>query len=181
MSERNPDYATLGGGCFWCLEALFQSLRGVASVVSGNAGADWPDPTYDQVCSGATGHAEVVRIGFDPAVITYGDLLRLFFVCHDPTSLNRQGHDVGTQYRSIILTEGQAQAETAQAVRAEIDGLKLWPAPIVTQIEPLRIFYPAEYYHQNYFRRNPGAGYCQAVVAPKLAAFRKKFVSLMAE
>ena len=167
--------ATLGGGCFWCLEAVFKDLRGVASVMSGYAGGQVANPSYKQVCSGRTGHAEVVQIGFDPDEISYADLLRVFFTIHDPTTKDRQGHDVGTQYRSIILTHSDAQADTARAVIAEIAAAKLWPAPLVTELVKLDTFYPAEPEHHDYFARNPWTGYCQAVVAPKVVKFRKTF------
>ena len=167
--------ATLGGGCFWCLEAVFKDLRGVASVMSGYAGGQVANPSYKQVCTGRTGHAEVVQIDFDPDEISYADLLRVFFTIHDPTTKDRQGHDVGTQYRSIILTHSPEQAETAQAVLAEIAAAKLWPAPLVTELVPLETFYPAEPEHHDYFARNPWTGYCQAVVAPKVVKFRKTF------
>jgi len=177
-SETNQSaVATLGGGCFWCLEAVFKDLRGVTSVVSGYAGGAVKNPSYEQVCGGRTGHAEVVQITFDPSVIDYADLLRVFFSIHDPTTPNRQGHDVGTQYRSIILTHSPEQARIATEIVGEINAAKIWPAPIVTQIEELQVFYPAEAYHQDYFERNPNAGYCQAVVAPKVAKFRKQFTS----
>jgi peptide-methionine (S)-S-oxide reductase len=171
MTEK----ATLGGGCFWCLEAVYKDLRGVSAVMSGYAGGHVANPGYKQVCAGTTGHAEVVQIDFDPAEISYVDLLRVFFAIHDPTTPDRQGHDVGPQYRSIVLTHSDAQRATAEAVIAEIAAQKLWPAPIVTQIEPLTVFYPAEPEHHDYFARNPFTGYCQAVVGPKVAKFRKTF------
>ena len=169
--------ATLGGGCVWCLEAVYLDLRGVKSVASGYAGGQVENPAYEQVCGGRTGHAEVVQIRFDPAEISYADLLRIFFTIHDPTTPNRQGHDVGTQYRSVIFTESEEQARIAAEVAAEIEGSAIWSAPLVTEIEPLTKFYPAEAYHQNYFARNPEAGYCRAVVAPKVAKFRKSFAA----
>jgi peptide-methionine (S)-S-oxide reductase len=172
MSE---ELATLGGGCFWCLEAVFKELRGVAAVHSGYAGGHLADPSYKQVCTGRTGHAEVVQLRFDPAELSYADLLRVFFTIHDPTTKDRQGHDVGSQYRSIILTHSDAQRATAEAVRAEIAAAGLWPAPLVTEIVPLEAFYPAEPEHDDYFARNPWTGYCQAVVAPKVVKFRKSF------
>jgi len=172
MSE---ELATLGGGCFWCLEAVFKDLRGVQSVTSGYAGGHVPNPSYKQVCTGTTGHAEVVQISFDPNEITYGDLLRVFFAVHDPTTRDRQGNDIGPQYRSIILTNSDAQQQTAEAVMREIAETRLWPAPLTTEIEPLEAFYPAEPEHHDYFARNPWSGYCQVVVAPKVAKFRKQF------
>ena len=168
--------ATLGGGCFWCLEAVFKDLRGVASVTSGYAGGHVPTPTYKQVCGGHTGHAEVVQIVFDPAEISYADLLRMFFTIHDPTTKDRQGNDVGAQYRSIILTHSDEQRRTAEATVRELTEAKIWGAPIVTEIVPLQAFYPAEPEHHDYYARNPYAGYCRAVVAPKVAKFRKAFL-----
>ncbi|MEO8713873.1 MAG: peptide-methionine (S)-S-oxide reductase MsrA [Acetobacteraceae bacterium] len=170
MSE---ELATLGGGCFWCLEAVFKDLRGVGRIQSGYAGGHVANPSYQQVCGGATGHAEVTQIAFDPDQLSYADLLRVFFAIHDPTTKNRQGNDVGTQYRSIILTHSDAQRETAKSVMAEM--APLWPAPITTQVQPLETFYPAEAEHDEYFARNPWSGYCQVVVAPKVAKFRKQF------
>jgi peptide-methionine (S)-S-oxide reductase len=172
MSE---EIATLGGGCFWCLEAVYKELRGVTSVTSGYAGGHVVNPNYKQVCSGTTGHAEVVQVRFDPAQVDYADVLRVFFTTHDPTTKDRQGNDVGPQYRSIILTHSDAQEATATAVMQEISAAKLWPAPLVTQIAPLGVFYPAEAEHHDYFARNPFSGYCQVVVAPKVAKFRKVF------
>jgi peptide-methionine (S)-S-oxide reductase len=166
--------ATLGGGCFWCLEAVYLGLRGVARVVSGYAGGHLANPSYEQVCGKRTGHAEVVQVTFDPAEISYEDLLRVFFTIHDPTTRDRQGHDVGPQYRSIILTHDDHQ-RAAAAVIAEIAAAGIWPGPIVTEVKPLEMFWPAEAYHQNYFARNPFQGYCQAVVAPKVTKFRKSF------
>ena len=174
--DRKLEAATLAGGCFWCVEAVFDELRGVESVVSGYTGGDGPNPTYQQVCSGATGHAEAVRINFDPRVVSFHELLEIFFTVHDPTTLNRQGGDVGTQYRSAIFYHTAEQRETAERVIAELNEQKLWDAPIVTQIAPLAEFYEAEDYHQEYFRNNPGQGYCQAVVAPKVSKFRRKFL-----
>lgn len=168
------ELATFGGGCFWCLEAVFERLRGVERVVSGYAGGTVDHPTYEQVCGGRTGHAEVVQVAFDPAVITYRDLLEIFFSMHDPTTLNRQGADTGPQYRSIILTHSPAQADEAAAVIRRLGGEGLWPDPIVTEVVPLTVFYPAEAGHQGYYRRNEGQRYCQVVIAPKVAALRKK-------
>jgi len=168
--------ATLAGGCFWCLEAVYLDLRGVETVVSGYAGGHVPNPTYREVCSGLTGHAEVVQIAFDPAVVSYRDLLRVFFTIHDPTTLNRQGADVGTQYRSAIFYHDAEQKAAAEEVMAEVAAERLWPNPLVTQLEPLTKFYPAEAYHQDYFARNPGQPYCQVVIAPKVSKFRKQFI-----
>jgi peptide-methionine (S)-S-oxide reductase len=174
MSE---EVATLGGGCFWCLEAVFKELRGVTWVMSGYAAGHVANPTYRDVCGGGTGHAEVVQVKFDPDQLSYDDLLRVFFAIHDPTTLNRQGNDVGTQYRSIILTHSDAQKATAEAVKKEITDAKIWSGKIVTTIEPLTVFYEAEEEHHDYFARNPWAGYCQVVVEPKVVKFRKQFTS----
>ena len=167
--------ATLAGGCFWCLEAVFLELKGVERVESGYAGGHLPNPTYEQVCTGATGHAEVVQVTFDPAVMSYGDLLRIFFTMHDPTTLNRQGADVGTQYRSAIFYHSPAQQAAAQAAIAEIAASGAWQGRIVTEVVPLDVFYPAEEYHRDYYRQNPRQGYCQFVIAPKVAKLRKEF------
>jgi peptide-methionine (S)-S-oxide reductase len=171
----SPAVATLGGGCFWCLDAVYRELRGVLGVVSGYMGGARPAPTYEQVCSGATGHAEVVQVTFDPGVITFRDLLDVFFVIHDPTTRNRQGHDVGTQYRSVIFTHDAAQAEAAQAAIAALGATGAWRDPIVTEVTPAQAFWPAEAYHQEYFARNPRQPYCLGVVAPKVAKARTVF------
>jgi peptide-methionine (S)-S-oxide reductase len=173
---RKLETATLAGGCFWCVEAVFDELRGVESVVSGYIGGDVPNPSYESVCSGATGHAEAVQVTFDPGVVTFREILEIFFTVHDPTTLNRQGADVGTQYRSAIFYHTPEQHETAELVMAELNGEKIWDAPIVTEVAPLSEFYAAEAYHQKYFRNNPGQGYCRAVVAPKVSKFRQKFL-----
>jgi peptide-methionine (S)-S-oxide reductase len=167
--------ATLGGGCFWCLDAAFRQLRGVERVVSGYAGGKRPDPTYEQVCTGATGHAEVVQISFDPSIITYRDLLGVLFTIHDPTSLNRQGNDIGTQYRSVVFFHSPEQEREARDVIAELQREQVWSDPIVTELVPFSVFYPAEDYHQDYFNKNPNQPYCSAVVAPKVSKFRKMF------
>ncbi len=167
--------ATLGGGCFWCLEAVYLGLRGVSAVKSGYAGGHVEHPTYEQVCGKKTGHAEVVQVTFDPAELSYADLLRVFFTIHDPTTPNRQGADVGPQYRSIILTHSDAQAAIAAEVIGEIAASGIWGGKIVTEVEPLAVFWPAEAEHDDYFRRNPWSGYCRAVVAPKVQKFRKSF------
>ena len=167
--------ATLGGGCFWCLEAVFDELRGVDGVVSGYAGGFTANPSYEEVCTGETGHAEVVQVRFDPALVSYRDLLTLFFTIHDPTSLNRQGADVGTQYRSVIFYHDAEQKAEAEAVMAELNAARLWERPLVTELAPLETFYPAEAYHQKYFLRNPYQGYCRMVIAPKVAKFRKQY------
>ncbi len=167
------EIATLGGGCFWCTEAAISELAGVSNVQSGYAGGETVNPTYAQVCTGRTGHAEVVQVTFDPAVISYEDLLRVFFTIHDPTTLNRQGADTGTQYRSAIYTSSPEQEEAAQKIIAEFT--PVWGKRIVTEVAPLSTFYRAEPEHDQYFARNPYAGYCQAVVAPKVAKVRKHF------
>jgi peptide-methionine (S)-S-oxide reductase len=165
--------AILGGGCFWCTEAVYQEVKGVASVESGYTGGQTGQPTYEQVCAGATGHAEVVRLTFDPAVIGYRDLLEIFFTIHDPTTLNRQGNDVGTQYRSVIYHQSPQQEAMARQVIAEM--AHVWDAPIVTELSPAHTFYKAEDYHQDYFRQHPLQGYCAFVVAPKVEKFRKTY------
>ena len=173
--EIATEVATLGGGCFWCLEAAFGQLAGVESVISGYAGGQTSNPDYRSVCSGSTGHAEVVRVRFDPAVIDYIILLQAFFAIHDPTTPDRQGNDVGSQYRSVIFTHSAAQENTAKALIAELAAAKVWPAPIVTAVSPAPTFWPAEDYHQNYLAHNPEQSYCQFVVAPKAAKLRKVF------
>ena len=167
--------ATLGAGCFWCVEAVYQELEGVETVVSGYAGGRVPNPSYEQVCAGTTGHAEVAQITYDPAVISFPELLEVFWKTHDPTTLNRQGNDVGTQYRSIILAEDDEQLKLAREYKARLDASGAFNRPIVTEIVPLTTFYPAEKYHQNYYRTNPNQGYCQYVIVPKLEKFRKVF------
>src|SRR5947208_1624911 len=171
------EVATLGGGCFWCLEAVFEQLRGVDKVESGYAGGHVANPTYHQVCNGDTGHAEVVQVTFDPAVVSFHDVLDVFFATHDPTTLNRQGPDVGTQYRSAIYYHSPEQKRTAEERIAELNAAKIWDRPIVTEVVPLQKFYRAEGYHQEYFRDNPGQPYCMAVVSPKVAKFRKQFAA----
>jgi peptide-methionine (S)-S-oxide reductase len=173
MSIDDREIATFGGGCFWCLDAVFRQLRGVVKVESGYAGGTRPNPTYRDVCSGVTGHAEVVQVTFDPSEISYRDLLGVFFSIHDPTTLNRQGADIGTQYRSLVLYHSDEQRTAAEQVMNELTEQKLWDDPIVTQLEPLTTFYPAEDYHQDYFANNPRQPYCQAVIAPKVSKFRK--------
>ncbi len=168
---------TLGGGCFWCLEAVYDQLSGVTDVVSGYSGGRRPNPTYEQVCTGFTGHAEVVQVTFDPAQISFRDILEVFFTIHDPTTADRQGADVGTQYRSVIFYHSPEQKAAAEALISELEAGSVWRDPIVTEITPFEVFYPAEAYHQEYFARNPGKGYCQMVIAPKLAKFRKKFAA----
>jgi peptide-methionine (S)-S-oxide reductase len=171
------EIATLGGGCFWCLEAVYDQFKGVLSVESGYCGGHLPNPTYRAVCAGTTGHAEVVRITFDPNVISYRELLEVFFTIHDPTTLNRQGADVGTQYRSAIYYHSAEQRQTAEAVIAEMTAAKLWPNPIVTEITPADTFYIAEDYHQEYYARNSYQPYCMLVVEPKVAKVRKRYLA----
>ena len=171
------ELATLGGGCFWCLEAAYQEVRGVSSAVSGYAGGHVVNPTYRQVCDGNTGHAEVVQVNFDPNTTSYREILEIFFGIHDPTTLNRQGADVGRQYRSVIYYHSPEQKKTAEDLIVALNEAKIWRAPIVTEIAPLNVFYPAEDYHQNYVRDNPQQPYCQAVVGPKVAKLRKAFAS----
>jgi len=175
-SSQNFEVATLAGGCFWCLEAVFDELNGVEKAESGYAGGHLPNPTYHQVCSGNTGHAEVVEVTFDSAVISFKDLLQVFFTIHDPTTLNRQGADVGTQYRSAIFYHTAEQKAVAERVIAEMEAAQIWDNPIVTEIAPFTEFYPAEEYHRDYYLRNPDQPYCFAVVAPKVAKARKLFV-----
>jgi peptide-methionine (S)-S-oxide reductase len=168
--------AILGGGCFWCLEAVFDQLSGVSDVVSGYAGGHIANPTYEQVCDKNTGHAEVVQVKFDSDVVSYRDLLSVFFTIHDPTTPNRQGNDVGPQYRSAIFYQDEAQKRVAEEVITDLNGQKLWPAPIVTEVAPLNAFYPAEDYHQEYYAHNSYQPYCMLVVAPKVTKFRKVFL-----
>ena len=174
MAERSEE-ATLGGGCFWCLEAVFQELTGMASVVSGYAGGVTSNPTYEQVCSGRTGHAEVVQVRFDPDVLDYKDLLRVFFTIHDPTTKDRQGPDSGTHYRAVILYHSEAQQVVAEEVMREVVAEGHYSDPLVTEIESLSEFWSAESYHADYYRRNPAQPYCRVVIDPKMAKFRKRF------
>lgn len=174
--ETKVQQATLAGGCFWCLEAVFDDLKGVLSVESGYSGGATENPSYKAVCTGMTGHAEVVRVAFDPEQISFDNLLRVFFSIHDPTTLNRQGADVGTQYRSAIFYHDDAQKQAAERIVAELNAADLWPNPIVTEVSALVNYYPAEDYHQEYFANNPSQPYCAAVVAPKVAKFRKQFL-----
>jgi peptide-methionine (S)-S-oxide reductase len=177
MNSNAPKHqvATLGGGCFWCLEAVYDDLQGVIRVDSGYSGGALTNPSYQQVCTGTTGHAEVVQITFDPAVVSFRDLLHIFFTVHDPTTLNRQGADVGPQYRSVIFYHDEDQRSTAAQVIQEFEQERIWPNPIVTEIAPLETFYMAEDYHRDYYKRNPYQGYCQVVIAPKVAKFRKLY------
>ena len=169
------EIATLGAGCFWCVEAVFDDLKGVQAVESGYMGGQTVNPSYEDICGGDTGHAEVVRVSFDPAVVSYADILRVFFTVHDPTTLNRQGNDVGTQYRSVIFHTTEAQRDTARAIMAEIDREGIWGGQVLTEVSPASTFYVAEKYHQEYFARNPMQPYCMFVVAPKVQKFRKTF------
>ena len=169
------EIATLGGGCFWCLEAVFQELEGVVFVESGYAGGDTPDPTYREVCAGDTGHAEVAQVQFDPDIVSYREILEVFFATHDPTTLNQQGGDIGTQYRSVVFYDSREQRDVAEALITELDTEQVFSFPIVTEVSPLEKFYPAEEYHRDYYLRNPSQGYCQAVINPKMAKFRSAF------
>jgi len=174
-TNATTEIATLGGGCFWCLEAVFEQLRGVHKVESGYSGGQPADPSYEQVCSGRTGHAEVVQVTFDPQELTYPEILDVFFAIHDPTTLNRQGADVGTQYRSVIFFHTPAQKEAAEKKISELNSAHIWDAPIVTEVAPFKVFHRAEKYHQKYFEGNPRQPYCQVVISPKVAKFRKQF------
>ncbi len=178
---KNDQYevAYLAGGCFWCLEAVYDELKGVADVVSGYAGGRLANPSYEMVCTGDTGHAETVQVTFDPQVVSYRQILEVFFTIHDPTSLNRQGADVGTQYRSAIFYENDEQKIVAEQLVQEMSAEKMWDKPIVTTLEPFSVFYPAEEYHQEYFKHHPYQGYCMAVIAPKVAKFRKHYLELL--
>ncbi|HEX8706704.1 MAG TPA: peptide-methionine (S)-S-oxide reductase MsrA [Pyrinomonadaceae bacterium] len=174
--DQGKEMATLAGGCFWCLEAVFADLGGVERVESGYSGGATPDPSYQEVCTGTTGHAEVVQVSFDPAVISFRELLEVFFTIHDPTTLNRQGGDIGTQYRSAIFYHSPEQRQTAERLIAELEAERVWDAPIVTELAPLTAFYPAEDYHRRYYERNQGQPYCSAIIAPKVAKFRRKYL-----
>jgi peptide-methionine (S)-S-oxide reductase len=176
---KNVEVATLGGGCFWCLEAVFDDVKGVEDVVSGYMGGHVINPSYEAVCRGATGHAEVVQVAFDPSVVSYKEILMVFFGIHDPTTLNRQGNDSGTQYRSVIFTRSPEQDAVARASIAYLASERVWDEAIVTAVVPAETFYPAEEYHQEFFRRNPHQGYCMAVVSPKVSKFRKRFTKLL--
>jgi len=179
MAQAMTEIATLAGGCFWCLEAVYDQVKGVQSVESGYLGGQVAAPTYEQVCSGRTGHAEAVRITFDPAVVTFRDLLHVFFVIHDPTTMNRQGNDIGTQYRSAIFYHSPEQMQVAHEVIAGVTQERLYPNPIVTEVVPAGEWFEAEAYHQEYFARNPFEGYCAYVVGPKVAKFRQRFSPLL--
>jgi peptide-methionine (S)-S-oxide reductase len=180
MTAHQIEVATLAGGCFWCLDGVFRDLKGVEKVESGYAGGQYQNPSYRDVCSGMTGHAEVVQITFDPSVISFRDLLGVFFTIHDPTTLNRQGGDVGTQYRSAVFYHSPEQQETAEQVIDELNRNKVWDDPIVTQVVSYTNYFPAEAYHQNYFAQNPDQPYCRVVIAPKVAKFRKMYLDRLA-
>ena len=175
MTDNQQKLATFGGGCFWCVEAVFQQLKGVESVVSGYAGGQTENPTYKEICNGDTGHAEVIQITFDPEHVSFEDLLEVFWKTHDPTTLNQQGADVGTQYRSVVFYHDDTQRELAETYKAKLNESGIFPNPIVTEISPVPTFYAAEDYHQNYFNENPGQPYCMAVVGPKVEKFRAVF------
>jgi peptide-methionine (S)-S-oxide reductase len=177
--QNNMEVATLGGGCFWCIEAAFEEIRGVLNVESGYSGGTTASPTYEQVCTGTTGHAEVVQVTFDPNIISFKEILEIFFTAHDPTTLNMQGADVGSQYRSAIFYHNEKQKETTEQVIEELEVAKVWDSPIVTHVEQFKRFYKAEEYHKRYFGRNPEASYCRIVIAPKIAKLRKKFRAKM--
>lgn len=179
MSEIQKTYAIFGGGCFWCTEAVFQRLKGVMSVVSGYAGGDKEKPSYEAVSSGNTGHAEVIRVEFDPSIIKYEDLLNVFFTTHDPTTLNQQGADKGTQYRSVVFYSDDVQHQAVTKFISELEKEKVFNGPIVTEVKPIGIFFPAENYHQNFYNNNQNYPYCQAVINPKLAKLRQKFAALL--
>ena len=174
-SPQGKEVVTLGGGCFWCIEAIFEELNGVEQVESGYSGGRVDDPTYEQVCTGTTGHAEVVQVTFDPKTISLKEILEVFFTVHDPTTLNRQGADIGTQYRSVIFCRSEEQNTLAEQVIREIQKAKLWKAPIVTELVPFKAFYSAEEYHQEYYKKNPGQAYCRIVIAQKMKKFREHY------
>ena len=175
-TAEGSEVATLGGGCFWCMEAVFDELKGVSKVESGYSGGSIAEPTYEQVCTDQTGHAEVVQVTFAPRTISFADLLRVFFTVHDPTTPNRQGADIGTQYRSVIFYHDDKQKATSEAIISEVSASKIWAKPLVTQLEPFKVFYMAEGYHQEYFKRNPEQSYCQVVIAPKMAKLRSHYL-----
>lgn len=176
---KERQIATLAGGCFWCLEAIYDRVKGVTSVESGYSGGHVPNPSYQAVCLGTTGHAEVVQITFDPDIITYKDILNIFFTIHDPTTLNRQGADVGTQYRSAIFYHGEEQRKVAEEVIKEISEANIWNDPLVTEVAPFEVFYVAEDYHQEYYARNPNQAYCRAVIEPKVVKFRQRYAEML--
>jgi peptide-methionine (S)-S-oxide reductase len=177
MEDKNFETATLAAGCFWCVEAVFDDLKGVEDVMSGYSNGQTLNPTYQQVCGGDTGHAEVIQLKFDPEIISYRDILKVFFAVHDPTTMNRQGGDIGTQYRSAIFFHSPEQEKTAHEVIDELNAEQIWDTPIITEVAPISNYFPAENYHQEYFANNPNQPYCMAVVAPKVAKFRQKFLN----
>ncbi len=177
--NQPTEVATLAGGCFWCLEAIYDDLKGVLDVVSGYSGGSVPNPSYEAVCTGETGHAETVQVTFDPSVISFRELLEVFFTIHDPTTLNKQGADVGAQYRSVIFYHSPEQKAVAEQVIGDLTSQQIWPHPIVTEVAPFLAFYPAEAYHQEYFKHNPYQGYCMVVIAPKVAKFRHKYMEML--
>jgi peptide-methionine (S)-S-oxide reductase len=177
MRDLTLELATFGGGCFWCTEAIFQQLEGVESVVSGYSGGTVKDPSYEEISTGRTGHAEAVQIHYDPEKINYEELVEVFFKTHDPTTLNRQGNDIGTQYRSVIFYHSEEQKASVERIKAELDTAEIWNAPIVTEIAPFSEFFPAEDYHQNFYRQNPNQGYCRLIIRPKLQKLEKLFAS----
>ncbi len=179
VSSSKSEVITFGGGCFWCLDAVFTDMKGVEQVLSGYSGGTVANPSYDDVCTGETGHAEVVQLTFDPGVVSLRELLKVFFTLHDPTTKDRQGNDAGTQYRSVILYRDAAQKAAAEEVMKEIDASKVWGAKAVTQIQPFKAFYKAEDYHQGYYRRNPMQPYCQVVIRPKVAKLRKSYLGML--
>jgi peptide-methionine (S)-S-oxide reductase len=179
VSSTKAEVVTLGGGCFWCLDAVFTDIKGVEKVVSGYSGGSRPNPTYEDVCTGGTGHAEVVQITFNPSVVSLRELLHVFFTLHDPTTKDRQGNDVGTQYRSIVLYRDSAQRAAAEEAIRDIDGSGVWGAKAVTELEPFEAFYPAEDYHQDYYRKNPLQPYCLFVIRPKVSKLRKKYLEML--
>jgi len=181
MNEAGLEKATFGSGCFWCTEAIFENLNGVYSVVSGYAGGKFLNPTYEEICSGTTGHAEVTQISYDPSIISYDELLEVFWKTHDPTTLNRQGNDVGPQYRSVIFYHNEEQKQIAEKYKSELDKSSAWDNPIVTEISPLTNYFPAENYHQDYYNNNPNQGYCAFVIAPKVEKFKKVFKDKLKE
>ena len=180
-TDEHLEQVTLGSGCFWCTEAVFQELKGVKSAVSGYSGGRLANPTYEQVCSGNTGHAEVIQVSYDPSQISFADILRVFWQTHDPTTLNQQGHDVGTQYRSVIFYHNESQRKLAEEYKRQLDASGTFRGPIVTEIVPFEKFYPAENYHQEYYEQNPGQRYCEYVIRPKVEKFRQEFADLLEE
>ena len=181
VDNENLKKATFGSGCFWCTEAVFEMVAGVHSVVSGYAGGNVNNPTYEQICSGTTGHAEVTQISYDPSIITYDELLQIFWKTHDPTTLNRQGNDVGSQYRSVIFYHDDEQKQLAEKYKKELNASGAWKDPLVTEVAPLSVFYKAEDYHQNFYENNPNQGYCAFIIAPKLEKFEKVFKEKLKE